>query len=538
MMRWKKVKELVMVDLLQTNRQSNQNDKRNKVTKANIWRRILLQNGLFLFIFTMFFGTVFFDVPLAEFPGLYTQSLAFMAVFVFFQMYQLIFNLFFDDTNLSEFLSLPFSTVEFFVSKIVTIVLNTVAFLILPFVLITMLGWQTGHSLLWVLPIALISTLLFIIVLLLVPFALIYILHQIPFYLRHKKVFTILIYLLLFIGLMFFVYSNDATQYSESGLLDTKTYPLFLGFYEIFIPESSLEGWLQVGSWALAAAGLGFAAFKWMIPDLYSEDQAPSASRIEPKRKERGTQKTQSMRQLLLRYQLRQLQDTSFIIQVIFAKFYFPLIIIAPMLFSAGRLDASFLSEVPALWGVFVLGGLAFSFLILGEQSVSGVIISFDKENFHYFKSLPLSFLSYMKFKFWFAFALEWLIGALLVVGFSFYSKLPFVFTLSLLVGFTIGTYIFSLYFFMRDYRLLNLDWNNFTELIQRGMNQFARIFLNFIIVIVGVFAIMGLSFWLLVTDQLALTITISIGLTLLVLAAAVGMYQYANKKFWIHFNQ
>ena len=538
MIRWKQIKELVMVDLLQTNRQSNQNNKSSKVTKSNLWWRILLQNGLFLFIFTMFFGTVFFNVPLKEFPGLYTQSLGFMAVFVFFQMYQLIFNLFFDDTNLSEFLSLPFSTGEFFVSKILTIVLNTAAFLILPFVLITMLGWQTGHNLLLVLPIALLSTLIFIVVLLLVPFAFIYILHQIPFYMRHKKVFTIIIYLILFLSLFFFIYSNDSTQYSETGLLDTTPYPLFLGFYEIFIPESYLEGWLKVGGWVLAATGLSFATFKWMIPDLYSEDQTPSASRIKPKRKEKGTQKTRSIRQLLIQYQLRQLQDTSFVIQVIFAKFYFPLIIIAPMLFSEGRLDASFLSEVPALWGVFVIGGLAFSFLITGEQSISGVIISFDKENYHYFKSLPISFLKYMKFKLWFAFCIEWIIGALIVGSFVFYIQLPIIFTLSLFLGFTIGTYIFSLYFFMRDYRLLSLDWNNFSELIQRGMNQFARMFLNFIVVIVGIFAIMGLSFWLIITDQFSLTLTISIFLTLLVIAAALGMQQYAEKKFWIHFNQ
>ena len=142
-----------------------------------------------------------------------------------------------------------------------------------------------------------------------------------------------------------------------------------------------------------------------------------------------------------------------------------------------------------------------------------------------------------MKFKYWFSFCIEWVIGALILGGFVFYIQLPILFILSLFLGFTIGTYIFALYFFMRDYRLLNLDWNNFTELTQRGMNQFARIFLNFIVVIIGAFAIMGLSFWLLATNQFALTLTISIVLTLLVIAAAIGIQQYAEKKFWVHFN-
>lgn len=538
MMRFGLIKELVIVDLLQANRQSNQDTNKNRINKSNLWWRILLQNGLFLFIFTLFFGTVFFNIPLNEYPGLFTQAIGFMAVFVFFQMYQLIFNLFFDDANLSEYLSLPFSTGEFFISKILTIILNTAAFLILPFVLITMLGWQTGHHLLWVFPVTLLSTLLFITVLILVPFVLIYGLHQVPFYVRHKKIFTIIIYLVLFLGLFYFVYSNDSMQYSVTGLLDTNTYPLFLGFYEIFIQGSYLVGWLKIGGWALVAGVLSLITLKWIIPQLYSEEPAPAASRIKPKRKERGSQKKRSMRSLLIRYQLRQLQDTTFIIQVIFAKLYFPLIIIAPTLFSQNRLDASFLSELPFFWGIFVLVGFAFSFLTTDEISVSGVIISFDKDNYHYFKSLPMSFLKYIKFKYWFSFCIEWLIGALILGGIAYYIQLPLSVTLSVFLGFTLGIYIFALYYFMRDYRLLNLGWNNFSELMQRGVNQFVRMFLNFIIVVVAMLAIIGLIFWLILTNQLILTITISIVITLILILVAIGMNRYAKKKFWIHFNK
>lgn len=538
MMRWQQIKELVIVDLLQANRQSNQNSQSDKVNKANLWWRLLLQNGIFILIFVLFFGTVFFNVPLAEYPGLYTQSLSFMAIFLFFQLYQIIFNLFFDDANLSEYLSLPFSVGELFVSKVLTIVLNTAAFFILPFVLMILLGWQTGHSLFFVLPISLLSTLVFVLVMILIPFVLIYGLHQIPFYLRHKKIFTIVIYILLFIGLFYFIYSTETTEYVDTALLDPTPTPLFLGFYEIFIRGSYGAGWLRMGGWAFVAAALSFIAFQWLIPQLYSEEQTHPASRSKPKRQAQGTTKTHSLRRLLVGYQLRQLQDTTFIIQMVFSKLYFPLIVIAPMLFSEGTLDVSFLAEVPTFWGIFVLIGFAFSFLTTGEISVSGVIISFDKENYHYFKSLPLSFLKYMQFKFWFSFFIEWLIGGFIISAIAFYIHLPLFFYLSTLFGFTLGTFAFALFYFMRDYRLLNLDWNHFTELMQRGINQFVRFFISFLLIIVGMIAIMSLSFWLLANNQQTLTITISTLITVVVILVAIGMYQYAKRKFWIHFNQ
>ncbi len=537
MMRWKQIKELIMVDLLQANRQTNQNNRSNKVNKSNIWWRIFLQNGLFILLFALLFGTAFFNVPLPDYPGLYTETFSFMAIFVLSQLFQLIFNLFFDDANLSESLSLPFSVGELFVSKLMTILINTAAFFILPFVLVAMLGWQTGHHLLLVLPVALLSTLLFISVLILVPFVLIYGLHQIPFYVRHKKTVTVILYIALFLGLFYFIYSSEGAEYTATGLLDSEPVPLFAGFYEIFIPGSYLAGWLKIGSWLLAAGALSLIAFKWIIPQLYSEEQTNPASQTKARKKERGTTETRSIRRLLVGYQLRQLQDTTFLIQLVFSKLYFPLIIIAPMLFSEGSLDASFLSEIPALWGLFVLIGVAFAFLTTGELSISSVIISFDKENFHYFKSLPLSFLKYMQFKFWFSFIIEWAIGALILGGFSFYIHLPLFAFFSVLFGYTVGTYIFALFFYMRDYRLLNLDWNNFSELMQRGLNQFIRLLLSFLIVTIGLLAIMGLGFWLLANNQKTLTIAVSSLITLLIILAAAGIYTYAKKNFWKQFN-
>ena len=540
MIRFKQVKELITVDLLQTNRQSNNNGRGKTIDKDNLKWRIFLQNVLFLFIDGSFFGTMIFNVPLPEFPGLFTNSLGFMALFILLQVFQLIFNLFYDNANLSEYLSLPFSLGELFLSKIATILINTLSFFVIPIVLFSMLGWQAGHNLFLVVPIAIVLSVIILAALILVPFVFIHLLHQSSFYRRHKKVFTIIIYIVMFVTLFAVIYSNEPVEYTMTGIVDSEPNALFLGFHQIFILGSMLGGWLKVGSWALLVAALVGIVFKWIVSDLYSDEKSgdlPHARKIKTRKNRVSSDKTSSKWGVFVKYQLRQLQDTAFLIQMIFSKVYFPLIFMAPALFSEEGIDASLLAMVPNFWGIYLLVGALFAMLTVGEVSISGVIISFDKENYHYIQSLPLPFQQYMRFKFWFAFAIEWLIGALILGGIAFVVNLPLLVALGVLVGYTIGTFIATNFYYMRDYRLLNLGWNNFTELMQRGLNQIIRGLISFVLVLVGGIGTVGLGFWLIIQDSLWIQIGVQVLIATILIGGAIGIHQYAQKKFWVKFN-
>lgn len=539
MIRFKKVKELITIDLLQTNRQSN-NGRGKTIDKDNLKWRVLLQNVLFLVIYGSFFGTMVFDVPLPEFPGLFTNSMGFMALFILLQVYQLIYNLFYDNANLSEYLSLPFTLGELFLSKMATILINTVSFFVIPIILIAMLGFQAGYNMLLVIPIAIILSFIILSILILVPFVFIHLLHQLSFYRRHKKVFTIVIYIVLFVTLFSVIYSNQPIEYTGMGIVDSEPNALFLGFFQIFNPGTMLLGWLKVGGWALLDAALIGIVFKWIVPDLYSGEKSedvPRSRKIRTKSADVSNKKTSSKWGVFLKYQLRQLQDTAFIIQMIFSKVYFPLVFIAPALFSGEGVDTSFLVELPNLWGIYLLIGALFSLLTVGEVSVSGVIISFDKENYYYIQSLPLPFRQYIRFKFWLAFAIEWLFGALILGGIALLVNLPLLVGLGVLAGYTAGTFIATLFYFMRDYRLLNLNWNNFTELTQRGLNQFIRGLISFGLVLVGGFATLGLGFWLIIQENSWIQFGVQALIAVILIGGAFAIHQYAQKKFWINFN-
>lgn len=543
MMRWNLVKALIEVDLLQSNRQINNNERADKMEKRNVYWRLLFQNGSIILVFVLLFGASISNIPLADYPGIFTESIAMMILISLLQLFQLLYNLFFEDENLSEYLSLPFSLGELFVSKTMTVFLNSLAYFLFPTLFIAVLGWQTGHSLVLSIPIGLLSGFLIMLVTILSMFLALHLLNQTAFFRKHKKLFTIAIYLILF-GLIFYVFygNEESFDVSEAVLQDSAINPLFIGFHEIFIPGSRLAGWLKVGLWVIAGVGLSYAALKWVIPQLYFQEQQPD--RTAPKKQNRtqdtGTEirTVDSPWKVFSKYQLRQLQDTTLILQMLFAKFYLPIIMVGPILFGGENIDLSVLETIPHLWGMFLLIGFVLSFVMMSDSSISGVIISFDKENYHYIQTLPISFQRYLKFKFHFAFLLEWALNMLVILLVGFFLGLGVYLTLMLALGLTAGTYLFSLYYYMRDYRLLDLSWNNFTELMQRGLGQMVRAFGQIFVLIIGTLLVFAFIFWAVFVIQDTTRLWVSLGIALVLAGTLFSIIKYADKNFWVKFNK
>ncbi|MEY8291074.1 hypothetical protein AAK882_00155 [Carnobacteriaceae bacterium 52-44] len=540
-MRLNHIKALIEVDLLQSNRQLANNNRAEKLQKKNIYWRMLLQNVAVIFIFVLLFGTMLSNVPLVEFPGIFSQTIGFMILFSLLQIFQLIYNLFYDETDLSTYLSLPFTVSELFTSKIATIIITSFAYFISPLIFMVILGQQTGTSFAVSIPIGLISTVLIMLVTILGVFILLDLLNRWSFFRKNKKVFTIIIYVVLFGFIFYNLYGNDIVESTPGmGILDQEINPLFVGFHEVFIPGMQLKGWIKIGLWFIIGLALVFIMYKWVVPQLYSENEGTVTSQ---KRKRKKTQTISSIAsnskwKVFVKYQLRQLQDTTLILQMLFSKFYLPIIMIAPTLFNGASLDLSILDQVPYLWGAYLIIGIGLAVIMISETSISGVIISFDKDNYYYIQSLPISFRNYLKFKFYFAFVIEWMISAIVIIGIALYLRVPILPLAILLIGYTVGTYVASLYYYMRDYRLLNLSWNNFNELMQRGVSQAIRIFIQLFVIFVGVLAIFGLIFWFVFIINDMTRLIISLVVAILLLGGFLGINRYAEKKFWSQFNQ
>src|SRR5699024_11654156 len=98
------------------------------------------------------------------FSVFFSLFIVFMILFSLFQIFQLIYNLFYDETDLSTYLSLPFTVSELFTSKIATIIITSFAYFISPLIFMVILGQQTGTSFAVSIPIGLSSTVLIMLI--------------------------------------------------------------------------------------------------------------------------------------------------------------------------------------------------------------------------------------------------------------------------------------------------------------------------------------------------------------------------------------
>ena len=537
-MNFKKIKQLVMTDLLQTNRQMNNSGK--KIESKNIVFRLLLQNGVILVTFSVLYGALLGNTPFTEYPGVFSNMLSTILLFSSLQFFQFIFTLFFEDEDLSTYLALPFTVKEIFTSKVFSLILSSFSYFVFPILLFLILGRQAGLSILLSTIFALINSLLIFSVLILSIFVILHVLNQFALFRKHKRIFTIGIYVVLTVSVFYLIfkqsYSNDAAL--GLGATDQKANALFVGFYEIFIAGLRVAGLWKVGLWGLLFVFLLWFTNEKIIPQLFMNEEASSPKKEkDTKKKEIEFGYAHSPTQNFLNYQLRQLQDTSFIMQLLFSKFYLPFVMIAPFLFGGDDFgDLTKINQMKSLWGLFILVGLILSYVLTDSSSISGTIISLDQENYYYIQSMPFSFKKYLRAKFYFAFFVEWLLGSLAILFVLLFMKLSIFFAIATLLGFTFGTYLVSTHYFKRDYDKLYLNWSNFADLTKRGVSQAVRIFV--IMAFIMIFSVGLVFLFIFFTTYLSATarVVFSIVMTLVMPLIAYIYYRISENSFWRRF--
>lgn len=135
----------------------------------------------------------------------------------------------------------------------------------------------------------------------------------------------------------------------------------------------------------------------------------------------------------------------------------------------------------------------------------------------------------YLKEKFRFGWLLQSCLsgGIAIIAGLIFH--LPLLFLLSFLLGTLIGTYLLSLRYFARDYRLLLLNWTNINQLFTRGAGNLGLVAMLMgtiigsviILVIYGITTLM-FPFW--IVNGIAFAILIP---------GVLWLIRYYQKNFW-----
>ena len=549
-MRMKQMVELAKVNMIYANPQMiekrrNKEAKTGKASKISAYMYILGQNVLLLVLFLFLFGFMFSTIELAQYPGMFTSFMATIVLMALLQGFYLIFNLFYDSKDMVHYLPLPFKASEVFAAKVSVLVFMLLPYLIPLWILFILLGLNAGNALLLLLPGSLILFLLVMAVVLAFSIVLVHLITKLPVFEKHKQMVTTGLYALSSIGMVVAVYflSNRATtsiEMSAGTIPDMGVIPFVDAFHHIFLVPGSLEAWMGIFGWVLVLAVLSFVVFKWVIPSVYQAEQtfsveSSSSSKKQVKIKGSGVaaQPSRSVNQTLFKYHLGLIQDGTLMMQFLSSKLLLPLVVIGPTLFNGPNL-----ATIPTLfWPVFFFAGLIYTFLTLNAVSIVGVIISLDRENFLYLKSLPFSMEQYLRQKFLFAFGIELILPVLLAIALMVFFQVPLLFGVLFLAGLVVGTLVLSHYYFVRDYRLLDLEWQNLTELFSRGAGTWIQVISIFITVFFGILAVVAVSLILLSLPPLG-QILFSAVIVLVPLALSFALLFSYKKTFWKQFEE
>ena len=171
---------------------------------------------------------------------------------------------------------------------------------------------------------------------------------------------------------------------------------------------------------------------------------------------------------------------------------------------------------------------LWFLFSATNKFSWGGNFLRGNKLDF--IRSLPINTGDYLRQKFWIFYGLQVSVSLLLGgLGLIFLAHLHPVLVLSFIIGFLATTYLVGGYFFERDLKLLEVNWQEVTQLFNRGGGQwlYMGIFILtiFIAALLGGIVFFASKFWI------ALVVNV-IATGLLVLIALI-IYLFVDRRRW-----
>ncbi|WP_027107795.1 hypothetical protein [Lacticigenium naphthae] len=540
-MRWTPTLELIKVNLIYSNPQIVQK-KRKKEGKGEktteIYKSVLLQNVILFAVFLFLFGSLFLfsGLNFTQYPGLTSTNLFLFVLLTFLQGMNSVYNLFYQSKDLINYLPLPFRQSEWFVAKFSVLMLTLLPFLIPILGIFLIVGIQANRLFIGVVLQALIFFIFILSLLFLLLVVLIHYLSQLPLFKRNKELFQTIFYTISSIGMFgaIFIISNRNTAASLPGELlpDSKSVPFFVNFHTLLVDPFDKQALLELSLGLILLLFLVVLLFKVIIPTFFNDQLNEQTTAVKRSAYKSGVQevKSRSLEKTLLKYNFGLVQNATLITQQISSTVIFPIIFLAPQIING----LSFEGLPLYYWKSFFWAGFVFALFTVNALSIVSVIISLDRENFTYMKSLPFSMKSYLRFKFWFAYGLELILPLLLSIVIFFFTHTPLLFAGLFISGLLLGMYCISLVYFVRDYRLLELDWQTITELFNRGSGAFGRVISMFVVMIVGGASTAGIT----VLSSLTGTwgTMLAIGVLALPILIGGGLTLYYKKKFWSKF--
>lgn len=460
---------LIQTSLLYTNPQYTEQSRAKGRSGKKLIRGIVMQYVLVGLIFTLLYGGMLFSVDFSQLPGYFTLYVGLFGLLTLSQGISVIYNVFFESKDLGAYLPLPFRQGEIFLAKILVVTLTVIPYVLPLLVLFTLTAWQSGQGMILAFVLGVLGFLLFLGILLFLSALIVLGLTRTKVFQAHKKLMTtglMFFTTILAVGGILLMQLSDTTEYSETSLnlVDRLEIIPFSPIHWALNQPFSLKGgvgWsLLIGVFVVLALLIKI----FFLPRLYEQLMAISTTETFQKRKRKGNQTT---KQLLREYNLQLIKEPNIAMQVLTSSVVLPVV----MLISSGTALQGLMGPGISnrFMGVVFVVGIFIAYMSCHSTSFVANLISLDRENYDFIQTLPFSKKAYLKQKFLIGFGIQGLIAGIIMLVGGIYVKLSILLLIVGLCGALLGSFVMSVIYFARDYRLLMTNWTSVTQLFQRG---------------------------------------------------------------------
>lgn len=520
-MNWNHVWELFKINLLYANPQAvtSLQKRQEKKKKANfsIVNAMLRQQLLILIIFTIIYSYLFIGVDYKANPGVLTLYLLTFSVMGLLQTFTALYSTFYDSKDSKVYLPLPLKPSEVFLAKTLSGFMVGMTFMVPILSLLILAYWQFIGPL--GIPVGIVVFLISLFVNLVFSVILSNSIGTLIVRSSRQKLYSAILMtlstILIMLPIMMIGFLNGYIK--GAGHVDFPSLPYLRGYYDVVAAPLSPETLLNFYLPLVLVLILAFWFYKVRMPRYFHE-----AIYNQKARKTQVKAVTRSQRQVLVRHHLSTLGNPTLIINTYVVPVLY-------MIMLGG--GAVFLKDLgPDYFGLMLLVGVAFGFFSAQPTSFLGVATSLEGTNFDFIRSLPINTGDYLRQKFWLFYGLQVSVSLLLGgLGLIFLAHLHPLLVLSFIIGFLVTTYLVGGYFFERDLKLLEVNWQEVTQLFNRGGGQW--LYMGIFVLTVFIAALLGGVVFFASKFWIALVVNV-IAAGILALIALI-VYLFVDRRRW-----
>lgn len=536
-MNWSTIWELIKINILYSNPQSlaNLKKRQEKHPKENFkaYKSMIRQQALMIAMFLVIYLFMFIGVDFSHYPGLFSFDVAMFFIMSTLTAFSSLYTIFYESNDLKLYIHLPVTSEELYIAKIVSSLGMGAVFLMPLISLLLIAYWQLLGN-----PLSILVAIVLFLVLLVSSMVLaIYInawVGKIIVRSRKRKLISTIMMFVSTFGAFVLIFainiSNNKRTMTDGVFTDYPTIPYFKGFYDVvqapFSTAALLNFWLPL----LLILAMVYGIVTKVMPTYYRE-----AFYISNENKVKQTKKpvnrphqNQSLAQLLRKHHLLTLQNATLLTQTYLMPLMYVMLFIGP---SLSRGTGFFKHISPDYFGVALLFGVSLGVMCATPTSFIGVGISLEKDNFTFIKSLPITLKKFLMDKFCLLVGLQLIVPMVIYLVFGlFVLHLHPLLTIAFCLGYALSLIVQGELMYRRDYRLLDLKWQDMTQLFTRGDGQWLTMGLIFDNLIVA--GVLGFGA-VIIANIIQQPLLISILLSCLILMV-LGLAQlWIQKTFW-----